>query len=573
MAHAMRPAALAIGLAVGAYSLALARSEPGYSFGGGSAYAGAAELIAGYALLTVGLIASTRRRETRLGAILVAASTAWFLVEWNNPGAGSAFVFSVGLVLSVAAAPLVAHAALGYPEGSLRPFPDRLGLGLAYAGSMIALGVLPAAVFDPQAQGCAQCPRNLLLVAADDGVYQGVNRIGVRLGPVWSVLLILLILVRLVRSTPARRRVAAPVALPGGAFLGLVAADFVHSWGRGFLTNDSLDRQLWLGEASALAALAVGVAWAWVRARRTRSALARLVIDIAESPPPGGLRDALAVTLDDPSLQLLYPLSDGRLVDARGSAVEPTGETTPLLQAGREVALLSHRPGLLDDPVLVEEVVAAGRLALENERLQAETRAQLADLRASRSRIVETSDAERRRLEQDLHDGAQQRLVGLSLALRLARSRLGSDADPALLGRLDGAEGELRAALADLRELAHGIFPAVLAEEGLAAAVEALAEDARTAVEITALPEERFDPAVEAAAYYLVSEVLRNCNGQTLVNAVRRDGRLVVEVGTDGAPEQQLDLQDRIGAVDGMVQVVHEPSGRVTIRAEIPCVS
>src|SRR5215470_10428601 len=236
-----------------------------------------------------------------------------------------------------------------------------------------------------------------------------------------------------------------------------------------------------------------------MRARRTRSALARLVIELAESPPPGGLRDVLAGVLHDRSLVLAYPLADGRLADARCRPVGLQGEVTPIVRGGQQVALLSHRPGLLTEPALAE-VAATARLVLENERLQAEALSQLENLRASRRRIVRASDAARRRLGRDLHDGAQQRLVTLALALRLAATRLGPGLDAADAQRIRQAEADLRAALADLRELAQGIFPAMLAEEGLATAVEALAEAVPLA--ITALPGERFGASVEAAAYF-----------------------------------------------------------------------
>ena len=575
MARALWFAVLVAGLAFGVFSLAVARGGAGNSFGGSSAFAGAAELAAGYALLAVGVAACMRPRQARLGVILAAASFAWFLLEWNNPAAGSAFVFAIGLVLFAAAPPLVAHAMLAYPDGRVGWWPGRLGLALGYVGSVLVLGLLAAAVFDPAAQGCAQCPRNLLLVSGgSSGAYGSLNRAGMYLGLTWSVLLILLAAGDLVRSTPARRRLAAPVVVAGCVYLGVVAADFAHSLHRGYLGNDGLDRRLWLGEAAALCALSLAVIWAWVRARRTRSALARLVIELAESPPPGGLRDVLADVLHDPSLQLVYPLADGRITDARCRAVELTGEVTPIVRGGQQVALLSHRPGLLAEPALAEEVPATARLALDNERLQAEAWSQLEDLRASRARIVQFSDAERRRLVRDLHDGAQQRLVTLSLALRLARTRLGPGMDPALAGRIDQAEAELRDALADLRELAQGIFPVILAEEGLSAAVEALAEEAPVPLEITALPDERLSSSVEAAAYFVVSETVRRPAANTLkVSAARHDSRLVVEVEGDSAPAEITDLQDRVGALDGTVAVMRGPGGRATIRAEIPCES
>jgi signal transduction histidine kinase len=574
MARGSRLAVLTAGLAFGTLSVALARGEPDYSFGGTSAFGGAAELIAGYALLAVGLVAWARRGECRLGMILLAASFAWFVLEWNNPGDGSAFIFTIGLVLYVAAPPIVAHAMLGYPTGRVRTWPNRLGLAVGYAGAVLLLGLLPALVFDPNAEGCAKCPRNLLLVNGDRGAHESFNRIGVDAGLAWALLLILLAVGGLLRSTPARRRLAAPVIIGGVAYLGLVAADFFYSLDRGFLSNDGVDRRLWLGEAAALCALALAVSWAWVRGRRTRSVLAGLVVELAESAPPGGLREGLAVTLGDPSLQLAYPLGDGRLVDGRGRPAQLKGEITPIVRGDEEVALLAHRRGLLDDPVLVEEVAATARLALENERLQAEARAQLGDLRASRARIVESGDAERRRLERDLHDGAQQRLVALSLALRLAHSRLLPDPDPAALARIEKAETELRTALAELRELAHGIFPAVLADEGLAAALEALSEEAPIPIELTIVPDERFDPPIEATAYFLVSETATHRSAGVLkVSAARRHDQLVVEVEGDRAPEQITELEDRIGALDGSLAVVRAPSGRVTIRAEIPCES
>ena len=573
MTRVLRFAVLVAGLGLGVFSMAVARGGAGYSFGGSSAFAGAAELVAGYALLAVGFTAWMRPRQARLGAILVAASFAWFLLEWSNPAAGSV-VFTTGLVLYAAAPPLVAHAMLAYPDGRVGWWLGRLGLALGYASSVLVLGLLAAAVFDPASEGCAQCPRNLLLVVGSGSAYGSVSRVGVYLGLSWSLLVILVAAGGLARSTPARRRQAAPVVVAGCAYLGLVAADFARSLHRGFLGDDGLDRQLWLGEAAALCVLSLAVVWAWVRARRTRSALARLVIELAESPPPGGLRDVLAGVLRDPSLVLAYPLAGGRLADARCGAVELTGEITPIVRGGQQVALLSHRPGLFAEPALAEEVAATARLALDNERLQAEARSQLEDLRASRGRIVQSGDAARRRLVRDLHDGAQQRLVTLSLALRLARTRLGRDLDPALAERIDQAEAELRAALADLRELAQGIFPVILAEEGLSAAVEALAEAVPVPLEITTLPDERLGSSVEVAAYFVVSEAVRRGAASTLkVSAARRNGRLVVEVEGDSAPREITDLEDRVGALDGCVAVVNGPDGRAKLRAEIPCES
>jgi signal transduction histidine kinase len=565
---------LLAGITFGAVSLAIARSAPSYSFAGESSTRAVAELAAGWALLAAGLLAWERRPGSRFGLMLVAASFAWFLGEWNNPGIGSAPGFTAGLLLYAVTPALIAHAALAYPSGRLSSPLDRIWLAVAYFGSLVLLGLLPAFVFDPVPQGCGECPRNLLLVRGSADLFDASNRIGVWVGVAWSIGLVALLVLRFARATPALRRLVWALLATAAVYLGLVAWDFTHSLARGTLGADPTDRALWLAEGVALALMALAVARSWARGRRMRGALARLVVELSGSPAPGGLRERLAETLGDPSLEVAYPLGDGRYVDARGRQLALSGEVTQLVRGGQEIALLSHRPGLLSEPGLAQEVAAAARLALENERLQAEARAQLEYLRASRARIIVTGDAERRRLERDLHDGAQQRLVGLSLSLRLARSRLGSDPDPALLSRIDKAEAELREALSDLRELAHGIFPAVLADEGLAAALEALAEDAMVAIEIAALHDERVNAPVEAAGYFVVSEALRGSAGRVLkVAAAVRDRRLVIEVEADSVPAELVELEDRLGALDGTLEVMRESGRRATIHAEIPCES
>ena len=571
-------AVLIAGIACGALSVAIAHAEPAYSFAGELpvSFAGepqmraAAELLAGWALLAVGLVAWVRR-GSGFGTLLVAGSFGWFLLEWNNPGINSALGFALGLTLFAAAPSLIAHAALVYPGRRLSTWLDRLVLAAAYAGAILVLGLGPALVFDPTAGVCTQCPRNLLLVEESPRLYDSLNRIGVQAGLVWSLALLVLLVLRLARASPALRRLLWPVLLPAAAYLGLVAWTFAAGLERGKLGNSPIARDLWLGQAAALVALASGIVWGWLRARHTRAAIARLVVEVAASPEPGGLREKLARMLHDESVEVAYPLEDGGLVDALGRPLALGGQVTPLVREGETVALLSHRPGLLDDPALAEEVVAAARLALENERLQAEVQAQLEQLRRSRARVIATGDAERRRLERDLHDGAQQRLVGLSLQLGLIRSRLGPQPDAATVGQIDEAEAELGAALAGLREVGHGLFPALLAEEGLAVALEALTEEAPVEIEIGAMPQ-RLDGSVEAAAYFVVSEALKRSRSIPDRLAARTEGDLlVVEVEANIADSEIVGLGDRVGAAGGTLEVVREADGRVRIRVEIPC--
>ena len=568
-----RLALLPASLALGVVSLMIAREAPAFSFAGTALTGALALLAAGWALLAVALAHWGRHQRNAVGPLLAAASGAWFIAEWDNPAVGRADVFALGLVLYTVCAPLVGWAMLAYPSGRLTWWPERVAVGVAMAGSLLVLGLLPTLFFDPVARGCLQCPDNPLLLLDEPALYDHLNRVGVQLGLTWSLLLIAVAGWRFAHSSGSRRWVVAPVVVAGCTYLALVAAMFGVSLDRGFVGSGGLERLLWLGQAATLVALAAAVAWDLLRAHRTRSALARLVVEMGESAPPGRLRDALAAALADPLLEIAYPVGEGRFADAAARPVDLAQveemTATPLLRDGRPVAVLVHRASLLDNPELVVDVASAARLALENERLQAEARTQLEDLRSSRARIIEEGDAERCRLERDLHDGAQQRLVGLSLALRLLRLRPGADQDRDGAAVLHEAEAELGRTIADLRELAHGIHPTALSDEGLAAAVEALAERASEPVRIAVLPQERFSPAVETAAYLLVAEAAKA--GAVRVGARRHGGVLKVDVEAQREPETLIELEDRVRALDGRLGVIRAPGGGVRIGVEIPC--
>ena len=563
LARAIALGSFALALLIGVFTIDVVGESPGYGLAGESALDAVALLLPGWALVACGLGSWLRRPDSRFGVLLAVAGVAWFLPEWDDrPGVGSSLAFTVGLCLSAACPPLVGHAVLAYPAGRLGSRVARIVVPVSYAGAVLVLGVLPALFLDPRAHGCSACPSNLVVVADRPTLAADLARVGVSLGLAWMLALTILVAVRL------GRRATRLVVAAGTAYLALVTATFALSFGDEVLSNGTTERRLWLGQAAALVGLAAGVVWGWVRARRARADVARLVVELGRSPPPGGLRDVLAGIVRDPELVLAYPLDDsGRLVDARGHTVDlpREQERTSLLRDGRPVAVIAHAPGLLDDEQMVEEVTTAARLALENERLQAEVRARLEELRASRARIVETGDAERKRLERDLHDGAQQRLVGLTLSLRLVRAQH-PDAD-----QLARADEELRLAVTDLRELAHGIFPAVLADEGLAAAIEALSEDSRVPVKIDSLPQERFTAPVESAAYTVVAEAVRTATSGLRVRADHTQGLLAVDLETRQVEGLDvLGLRDRVGALDGRLEVAVE-NGHVRIHAELPC--
>jgi signal transduction histidine kinase len=324
--------------------------------------------------------------------------------------------------------------------------------------------------------------------------------------------------------------------------------------------------------------LAFGLARGVLETRRTRAAVSRLAGELGEAPPPGMLRDALAVAAGDPALEVAYWLpGTRRLVDGRGKPVEAPvpgrgRAVTPIVRNGRPVALVVHDAALLEGPALGREIGSAARLAVENEQLQAEALAQLEDLRASRARIVETGDAERRRLERDLHDGAQQRLLALSYDLRLARAGAEAEGDQEHATLLASAGDEAQAALGELRELAHGIYPAILAEAGLAPALATLADEAPLPVELGEVPPERYGTPIETAAYLTVAEAIAEAAGRRAtfvsVDVARENEQLVVQVRDDGAPGASalLNIADRVGALGGSLEV--RP---YSVRADIPC--
>ena len=297
------------------------------------------------------------------------------------------------------------------------------------------------------------------------------------------------------------------------------------------------------------------------------------------------MRARLARALGDPTLELAYRLADGRYVNATGRATElpqtAIARMTALMAGGEEIAVLVHDPALLDEPGVVDSVRATAGLVLENERLAAEVRSQLAQVRASRGRIVAAADAERRRIERNLHDGAQQRLVALSMALGLEASR----ADAGAAGALSRAQDEIEQAIAELRELARGIHPTLLRDEGLQAAVSSLARRSPVPVTLEGSAPARIPDTVALAAYFVVAEALTNIvkhasRPRHRSRSSSRTGRLRVTVSDDGIGGARISgesglagLRDRLEALDATL-VIDSADGRgTTVRAEFPCAS
>jgi signal transduction histidine kinase len=353
------------------------------------------------------------------------------------------------------------------------------------------------------------------------------------------------------------------------------------------LINGTRSQALLTSTVVALATVPAAFLTSLLRSRLARAAIGDFFVGLHDSPTPAELRDALRTSLGDPSLELLYWLPEfGTYADVDGRAdrrPEPAvGQALTTVAAdGVARALLVHDAALLDEPELLLGATAAARVALENAQLHVELQARLEELRGSRARIVEAGQKERQRLERDLHDGAQQRLVALSLELRLLEERLADDPDARR--RLDLARREVGASLEELRELAHGLHPAVVSGHGLAVALESLAARAPVPVRLTVVTERRLPEALEIAAYYLIAEALANVGKYAHASAVcidvrRAGGAVVIEVADDGVGGADTELgtglrglADRVETLGGRLRIWSPPGGGTRVRAEIPC--
>jgi signal transduction histidine kinase len=320
--------------------------------------------------------------------------------------------------------------------------------------------------------------------------------------------------------------------------------------------------------------------------RSLLAALSRTLLSTAE-PPAGPVREMLAESLGDRTLSVAYWLPErGIFVDELGHMVElpdpGSGRAwTAVERDGRRVAAIIHDAELDTGPELVNAAAAGAALAIDNERLKADLRARVEELRVSRVRIVEAADHARRRIERDLHDGAQQQLVSLSLDLRLLKAKL--NGNEAAAAQVDALSEKLATALAELRELARGIHPVILTERGLVPAVAALAQRAPVPVEADISIHERLTPAIEAAAYFVVAEALTNvakyAQAENVLVDLRRDeSHVVVVVEDDGVGGANLEhgtglrgLVDRLSALDGKLELETPEGGGTRLRALIPC--
>jgi signal transduction histidine kinase len=538
------------------------------------------ELVVGISLFSCGIASWRARPENRIGLVMVLTGFAWFaaeLVEARQP-----WLYTVGLAVQSLWVIGLAYLLLSFPSGRLQGRRDRWLLS-GGIGSAIGLQLLAMLYGNGAGVGCSSCVHNLIDVVHENRKAQGWLGLRDLLGVVVLLALVALLTERWRQASAPQRRAVLPVLITGfatvAALIWNVTSDLIGA------PLGALPADVWF---YTMATVPIAVMIVFLQRRLARGMVAGLVVELGEPSTAMDLRSALARALGDPSLQLAYWFpAEHCYVDGDGVTVAPPGAddrrgSTFVQHNGQPIALLLHDPVLEHNVELVQSVCAAASLALENERLQAELRARLVDLQASRARLVAATDAERRRIERDLHDGTQQRLVSVAMALGLLEARLpdsAGDTRPLIAE----ARETLTAALQELRDLTHGINPPLLVERGLGAALEELCTRAALPTHLHAELPHRLAEKVESTAYFFISEALTNAakhshGSEVRVTAVVSDTMLRIEVTDDGIGGASasggsglIGLSDRVEAVAGRMYV-HSPPGRGTeLHAEIPC--
>lgn len=535
------------------------------------------------AYIGAGVIALLRRPANATGLLMALVGFLWLVQDlyWIY----EPLPYTIASTYEKLYQPALAQVALVFPTGKFAGrFERRVMVGV-WTWS-VTNNIVRMLFFDPNQNGCSGC-KQLLLVDGDQDVYTAVDHTTTYLSAAITVGVAAVIVRHWWRATRAARQVMAPVlwlVAPAAAYL--VANQLPDVITLSSQTQHVIQAYLPAG----LAILPIGFLLGLLRTRLSYAQVGALLPELSKDLGPGRVRAALAASLRDPDLELLYWSPAGEnYVDLDGQPREPIPgpgkAVSPIEGESGPLAVMIVDKVALDEPDLLRAAVAMARLALENERLQAEVRSQLLQLRSSTSRIVEAGQHARRRIERDLHDGAQQRLLALSMLLGRARSRAGAAGDAELSAFLNRAADDLQQAISELRELARGIHPMLLTQQGLASALQALAERAPLPIEVTATSR-RFPETIEATAYFFVAEAVTNAARHAAASAVLVDAQvvgaeLVVRVCDDGiggvdevtSPEGSglLGMRDRVIAIGGRLTISSPVGAGTTLIARLPC--
>jgi signal transduction histidine kinase len=502
--------------------------------------------------------------------IVTGFATQLTIFEWTE----QPLLNTVGQLCDLLSAALLLHLFLAYPSGRLGSRIERVVVVTAYVAALgLQLVILMLGGFDDRhlltvvkRQAAAEAVQDLLLL-----LLSGLALVGVVL--LW----------RRWRWLPAWQRRRSVQIVINCFSLSLVMLAVLLIVGAFQLPGFEILR---LATFAVVGLAPLAFLAGLLDARLAKAGVGELLVQLRAEPTPD-IQQLLAQALRDPTLSLIYWLPQyGSWADQDGNPTSlPRSDNgrrvTFVKQNGEQIAALIYDAGLGDEPELVEAVSAAAGIALENGRLEAELRARLQELQGSRSRVVEAQQNERRRLERNLHDGAQQRLVALALELGLLAEKANND--PATRERLKRARGEVAESLDELRDIARGLHPAVVSGHGLAIALESLAAATPLEVHLKTDGLPRLPEQLEVAAYYVVSESLTNAAKHAQADTVTVEvgvttDTLIVEIVDDGIGGADSErgtglrgLADRIEALNGHLRVWSSVGKGTRVRAEIPC--
>lgn len=531
-----------------------------------------ADVLAGWSFAVVGAALWTRYRSKWIGGLALAVGLAIFLpdIRWFDGSAAWTF----GSMLSDVHLILLAWLVLAFPDGRLDR-TERLYV-TAIGVYFVVLAVLGHLFQDPF-PGCEECPPSFLLIRVDAELNDLIWGVGQVLNLVIVGLLVALIVRKRNSSSPAARRALSPVIWALWPIALALVLAFLEPL---VASGDAGAQAVLIIERVALiafpAALVIGV----VRSRLDRARVGDFALALEDAITSTELEARIGEALGDPTARLVFLRDGGEgLIDVRGRSIEiGSDRSKAVIQTsdGEDLGAIVYDPAV--DEALAASVSAAATLAVRNESLRAELRRHLLEVERSRERIAEAAIEERQRIERDLHDGAQQGLLALGASLSSIRGK----ADGELGGLLDEAIDDLRMTVESLRDLARGVHPPILTDRGLAPAIETLAERAPFPVDLE-VSSERFRPAAEAAAYFLVAEALANTARHANATSVAvetsfAEGWLTVEISDDGNggadPRGGTGLQglkDRFEALGGELQIVSPTGGGTTLKAKLPC--
>ncbi len=542
--------------------------------------AGLAVITAGRTAAAIGgLAAWARRPDSRIGAVLVL----WALLSLSS-GIGvhvSGALLAWTNLSTVLTRVLIAYVLLTYPDGRPETRPERLFLRWILAVPVIRLGFILVTPPPGLDSSCAtvHCPGNPLLLVGSAAASQALLRVQYAAAAAGALCLLVLLTHRFRRTPPSRRRATRPVLWAATAlivvYLIKIVLDATHT------TDPAARWALYWTDHLTIFWLPLAMIAGLLASRLARADVAALLITL-RSAPVDELQPGLAQVLGDPHAQIAIPVTEPApgYVDPNGRPVHLPADPAARTAIGDGILLLHHPTTRTEDPHLFDAAVAAAGLTLDNVRLAAQVRAQLAEVNASRERILRAGDEERRRLERDLHDGAQQRLIGLGMALRSARESLDDHSPAARL--VDDATDQLRHSLTELRDLARGLRPALLTERGLATAVQSLLLHVPVPATLTADLSTRPDPAVETAAFFVIAEALQNITrhapaAHATITLRVHDNLLRVTVADDGpggaddrAGTGLRGITDRVAATGGRLTITSDPGRGTSITAELP---